>query len=78
MSGFLFGKDGEAGDIKHIVDAAGRRPETKQAARSQIEFSDTAYDHRWFLRCQRRYEKLSYDGIRYESDNLLKLPLVSI
>jgi len=49
---FLPGKDGdlsgialattEAGDIEHIVDAAGRRPGEKQAARSQIEFADTA------------------------------------
>jgi arabinan endo-1,5-alpha-L-arabinosidase len=36
------GKDGEAGDIEYIVDGAGRRPDGKQAARSQIEFSDTA------------------------------------
>jgi hypothetical protein len=27
---------------EHIVDAAGRRPDEKQAARSQIEFSDRA------------------------------------
>ncbi len=39
---FLSGKDGEAGDIGCIVDGAGRRPGEKQAARSQIEFSDTA------------------------------------
>jgi len=41
-SGFSSGKDGETGDIGCIVDAAGRRPDGKQAARSQIEFSDTA------------------------------------
>jgi len=41
-SGFSSGKDGEAGDIGYIVDAAGHRPDGKQAARSQIEFSDTA------------------------------------
>jgi len=39
---FSSGKDGEAGDIGRIVDGAGRRPDEKQAARSQIEFSDTA------------------------------------
>ncbi len=39
---FSSGKDGEAGDIEHIVDGDGRRPDGKQAARSQIEFSDTA------------------------------------
>jgi hypothetical protein len=42
-SGFSSGKDGEAGDIGCIVDGAGRRPDEKQAARSQIEFSDTAF-----------------------------------
>ena len=41
-SGFLAGKDGEAGDIERIVDAAGRRPDWKRAARSQIECSNTA------------------------------------
>jgi hypothetical protein len=40
-SGFSAGKDGEVGDIERIVDGAGRRPDEKQAARSQIEFSDT-------------------------------------
>ncbi len=54
---FLSGKDDEAGDIERIVDATGRRPDEqrqlplsdsnksslrKQAARSQIEFSDRA------------------------------------
>jgi len=39
-SGFMSGKDGEAGDTGSIVDAAGRSPGMKQAARSQIEFSD--------------------------------------
>jgi len=42
-SGFSSGKDGEAGDIGSIVDGAGRRPDEKQAARNQIEFSDTAF-----------------------------------
>jgi len=42
-SGFSSDKDGEAGDIGCIVDGAGRRPDEKQAARSQIEFSDTAF-----------------------------------
>jgi len=41
-SGFSSGKDGEAGDIGYIVDAAGRSPDGKQAARSQIELSDIA------------------------------------
>jgi len=41
-SGFLAGKDGEAGDIERIVDTAGRRPAEKQAARSQIECSNAA------------------------------------
>jgi hypothetical protein len=41
-SGFSSGKDGEAGDIGYIVDAAGRSPGGKQAARSQIEFSGRA------------------------------------
>jgi hypothetical protein len=31
----------EAGDIGCIADTAGRSPDEKQAARSQIEFSDT-------------------------------------
>jgi len=35
VGGFLSGKDGEAGDIEHIVDGAGRRPDEKQATRSQ-------------------------------------------
>ena len=43
-SGFSSGKDGEAGDIGCIVDGAGHRPDEQQAARSQIEFFDTA-DH---------------------------------
>jgi len=38
----LFGEDGEAGDIGRIVDAAGRSPDRKKAARSQIELSDRA------------------------------------
>jgi len=41
-SGFSSGKGRQAHDIEYIVDAAGRRPGGKQAARSQIEFSDTA------------------------------------
>ena len=41
-SGLSSGKDGETGDIGCIVDAAGRRPGAKQAARSQIECSGTA------------------------------------
>jgi hypothetical protein len=41
-SGSSPGKDGEAGDMGFIVDAAGRSPGEEQAARSQIEFSDTA------------------------------------
>ncbi|MFC1793856.1 hypothetical protein ACFL3Q_09750 [Planctomycetota bacterium] len=41
-SGYSSGKDGEAGDIERIVDGTGRRPDEKQAARSQIGFSDTA------------------------------------
>ncbi len=41
-SGFSSDKDGEAGDIGCIVDGAGRRPDQKQAARSQTEFSDKA------------------------------------
>jgi hypothetical protein len=42
VSGFLSGKDGEAGVFEQYVDAAGRSPYRKQAARSQIESSDTA------------------------------------
>ena len=42
---FSSGKDGEAGDIVCIVDGTGRRPDGKQAARSQSEFSDTAQSH---------------------------------
>jgi hypothetical protein len=41
-NGFSSGKDSEAGDIVCIVDGAGRRPDEKQAARSQIESSDKA------------------------------------
>jgi hypothetical protein len=41
-SGFLSGKDGEAGDIGCIVDVAGRSPDEKQVARSQNEFLDKA------------------------------------
>jgi hypothetical protein len=45
-SGFSPGKDGEAGDIGYgeagdigcIVDGAGRRPDEKQAVRSQMSF----------------------------------------
>jgi len=48
-SGFSFGKDGEAGDIACIVDGAGRRPDGKQAPRSQIEVSDTASHNRLFV-----------------------------
>jgi hypothetical protein len=36
---FSPGKDGEAGDIEYIVDAAGRSPGGKQAARSQMNLT---------------------------------------
>jgi len=41
----MSGKDGKAGDIEHIADAAGRSPGEKQAARIQIKFSDRASSH---------------------------------
>ncbi len=39
-SGFATGKDKKQAISVYIVDAAGRRPVTKQAARSQIGFFD--------------------------------------
>ncbi len=39
-SGFATGKDKKQAILVYIVDAAGRSPVTKQAARSQIGFSD--------------------------------------
>jgi hypothetical protein len=43
-SGYTSDKDDEADDIRCIVDPVGRRPDAKQAARSQIKFSGTAYN----------------------------------
>jgi len=51
-SDFPSGKDGEAGVLEQYVDTAGRNPGGKQAARSQIEFFDTALRHKiWDLAC---------------------------
>ena len=35
----VFGKNGEAGDIGHIINAARHRPGSQQAAQSRTEFS---------------------------------------